>query len=207
MLFVLCQTLCFGQITISNNYFPNAGDSLVTANATGQTVRNITISAATTTAQNWDYSFLRATTPTTPNVDRFRALNAATDTAILKEFPTATLLISDTTGQIAVYRRSTTRFDLLGFFNANLGISPIGIRPIFDPPSLERRAPLTRRGSRATRAANRKPSSANGSNRAGFAPTCSFTPRPGCLAARNCMSRCGCCARSMPRLKDRKSVV
>ena len=143
MLFVLCQTLCFGQITISNNYFPNAGDSLVTANATGQTVRNITISAATTTAQNWDYSFLRATTPTTPNVDRFRALNAATDTAILKEFPTATLLISDTTGQIAVYRRSTTRFDLLGFFNANLGISPIGIRPIFDPPSLERRAPLT----------------------------------------------------------------
>ena len=31
----------------------------------------------------------------------------------------------------------------MGFFNANLGILPIGIRPKFDPPSLERRAPLT----------------------------------------------------------------
>ncbi len=143
MLLVFCLTQCFGQITISNNYFPNAGDSLVTANATGQTIRNIVISKATTTAQSWDYSFLRAITPTTRNVDRFRALNPVADSAILKEFPTATTVISDTTGQIAVYRRSATRFDLLGFFNANLGILPIGIRPKFDPPSLERRAPLT----------------------------------------------------------------
>ena len=143
MLFILCVTFSFGQITISNNYFPNANDSLVTANATIQTVRNITISVAITTAQNWDYSFLRAVTPTSRTVNRFRTLNPVTDTAILKEFPTATLVISDTTGQIAVYRRSATRFDLLGFFNANLGILPIGIRPKFDPPSLERRAPLT----------------------------------------------------------------
>ncbi len=143
MLLVFCLTHCFGQITISNNYFPNAGDSLVTANATGQTIRNIVISKATTTAQSWDYSFLRAITPTTRNVDRFRALNPVADSAILKEFPSATTVISDTTGQIAVYRRSATRFDLLGFFNANLGILPIGIRPKFDPPSLERRAPLT----------------------------------------------------------------
>ena len=143
MLFVFCLTLCFGQITISNNYFPNAGDSLVTANATAQTVRNIAISTATTTTQNWDYSFLRATTATNRTVDRFRALNPITDTAILKEFSTANLVISDSIGQIAVYRRSTTRFDLLGFFNANLGILPVGIRPKFDPPSLERRAPLT----------------------------------------------------------------
>ncbi len=141
--FLFCLTFCFGQITISNNYFPNAGDSLVTANATAQTVRNITISTATTTSQNWDYSFLRALTLTTRSVDRFRALNPATDTAILKEFPTATTVIADSIGQIAVYRRSTTRFDLLGYFNANLGILPIGIRPKFDPPSLERRAPLT----------------------------------------------------------------
>ncbi len=142
-LFVFCHTLCFGQITISNNYFPNAGDSLVTANATAQTVRNISISKAETTAQSWDYSFLRALTPTTRTVDRFRALNAVSDTAILREFPTANTVIADTAGQIAVYRRSTTRFDLLGFFNANLGILPIGIRPKFDTPSLERRAPLT----------------------------------------------------------------
>jgi Secretion system C-terminal sorting domain len=143
ILLVFCLTSCFGQITISNNYFPNSGDSLVTANATGQTVRNILISTATTTAQNWDYSFLRAITPTNRNVDRFRALNPVTDSAILKEFPTATTVISDTTGQIVVYRSSATRFDLLGFFNANLGILPIGIRPKFDPPSLQRRAPLT----------------------------------------------------------------
>ena len=131
-----------GQITISNNYFPNAGDSLVTANATIQTVRNIQISKATTTAQNWDYSFLRARTATTRTVQRFRVLNPTTDTAILREFPTATTVISDSTGQLAVYRRSTTRFDLLGFFNANLGILPVGLRPKFEPPSLERRAPL-----------------------------------------------------------------
>ena len=143
MLFILCVTFSFGQITISNNYFPNANDSLVTANATIQTVRNITISVAITTAQNWDYSFLRAVTPTSRTVNRFRTLNPVTDTAILKEFPTANLVISDSVGQIAVYRRSATRFDLLGFFNANLGILPIGIRPKFDPPSLERRAPLT----------------------------------------------------------------
>ncbi len=143
MLLVFCLTHCFGQITISNNYFPNAGDSLVTANATGQTIRNIVISTAKTTAQSWDYSFLRAITPSSRTVDRFRALNPVADSAILKEFPTATTVISDTTGQIAVYRRSATRFDLLGFFNANLGILPLGIRPKFDPPSLERRAPLT----------------------------------------------------------------
>ena len=143
MLFILCVTFSFGQITISNNYFPNANDSLVTANATIQTVRNITISVAITTAQNWDYIFLRAVTPTSRTVNRFRTLNPVTDTAILKEFPTANLVISDSVGQIAVYRRSATRFDLLGFFNANLGILPVGIRPKFDPPSLERRAPLT----------------------------------------------------------------
>ena len=142
MLIMLYQALCFGQITISNNYFPNAGDSLVTANATAQTVRNILITKATTTAQSWDYSFLRATTSTRRMIDRFRALNPVTDSAILREFPTATTVISDSAGQIAVYRRSTTRFDLLGFFNANLGILPVGIRPKFDPPSLERRAPL-----------------------------------------------------------------
>ena len=141
-LIAFTHIFCFGQITISNNYFPNAGDSLVTANATAQTVGGIRISKATTTAQSWDYSFLRSRTATARSVERYRALNPIADTAILREFPTATTVISDSTGQIAVYRRSTTRFDLLGFFNANLGILPVGLRPKFNPPSLERRAPL-----------------------------------------------------------------
>lgn len=141
-LIAFTHIFCFGQITISNNYFPNAGDSLVTANATAQTVSSIRISKATTTAQSWDYSFLRARTATTRSVERYRALNPIADSAILREFPTATTVISDSSGQIAVYRRSTTRFDLLGFFNANLGILPVGLRPKFNPPSLERRAPL-----------------------------------------------------------------
>lgn len=143
ILLFFCQTLCFGQITISNNYFPNTGDSLVTANATVQTVRNVRISTSTTTAQSWDYSFLRARTATTRSIQRFRSLNPVTDTAVLREFPTATTVISDSTGQIAVYRRSSTRFDLLGFSNANFGILPVSLHPVFVPPSLERRAPLT----------------------------------------------------------------
>ena len=142
-LLIFCPIVCFGQITITNNYFPTGGDSLVTALATAQTVRNITISKATTVSQNWDYSFLRATTPNTRIVGHFKALNPLTDTAILREFPTATLTATDTIGQISVYRRTATRFDLLGYFNANFAILPIGLRPKFEPPSLERRAVLT----------------------------------------------------------------
>ncbi len=142
MLFLCCQTMIWGQITISNNYFLNAGDSLVTATATSQTVRNVRISNATATAQNWDYSFLRARTPTARTVERYRVLNPTVDTAILREFPTATTVIADSVGQIAVYRRSATRFDLLGYFNAYLRILPTGLRPKFEPVSLERRAPL-----------------------------------------------------------------
>jgi hypothetical protein len=134
--------LCFGQITISNNYFPNGGDSLVTATATAQTAAAVFITKASSTAQSWNYNFLRARTPTTRTVDRYRTLNATTDTAILREFPTATMVIADTSGQISVYRRTTTRFDLLGYFNANLGFLPLALRPKFNPPSLERRAPL-----------------------------------------------------------------
>ncbi|MBL7817233.1 MAG: T9SS type A sorting domain-containing protein [Saprospiraceae bacterium] len=141
-MFCLSLTLVFGQITITNTYFPSAGDSLITANATAQTLRSVYLTKASATAQNWDYSFLRARTTTTRTVRHYRGLNPIADSAILKEFPTATTAITDSAGQIAVYKTSTTRFDLLGFFNANLGVLPVGLRPKFNPPSLERRAPL-----------------------------------------------------------------
>ena len=138
------QLLCFGQITISNNYFPTGGDSLVTANATAQTVSNILITKAAPTAQSWNYNFLRARTPTLRTVNRYRLLNATTDTAILREFPTATAVITDTIGQICCVSSYGYTFSIYSvIFNANLGILPVGLRPKFNPPSLERRAPLT----------------------------------------------------------------
>lgn len=130
------------QITLTDSYFPSGGDSLVTANANLQTTRVTRVTPASATSQTWDYSYLRATTAQARTIERFRVINPVTDTAILSTFPAADIVTSDTIGQISVYNKTSTRFELLGFHNATLGILRTSVRPVFTPPSLERRATL-----------------------------------------------------------------
>ncbi|MDZ7878897.1 MAG: T9SS type A sorting domain-containing protein [Saprospiraceae bacterium] len=132
------------QITVTNTYFPDDKDSLVTANATAPNVTFTRITSASAVAQTWDFGYLRsAQTNTAKNISRFRSVNPVIDTAILRVFPTANLLTADTSSNVQVYRRSATRFDLLGFYSQNLGNIPLSITPVFEPASLERRSPLT----------------------------------------------------------------
>ena len=135
-------TPLMGQITITDTYFPSGGDSLVTATANAGTTAFLRITPASATAQTWDYSYLRARTATARTVERFRSLSTVTDTAILRAFPGADLVIADSAGQLAVYNKTTTRFELLGFYGAGLGTLNLGLNPVFVPASLERRANL-----------------------------------------------------------------
>jgi hypothetical protein len=67
---------------------------------------------------------------------------AATDTALLRQFPTAKLMRDIGGGQLAAYNKSATRFDLLGFKNINLGAVQLPLVAKYLQPVLERRAPL-----------------------------------------------------------------
>jgi hypothetical protein len=131
------------QITLNNSYFPEMGDSLVTANAIPNHVATVRITPASSVAQTWDFGYLRSgNNNNARNTERFRAINATTDTAILRQFPAANLVTTDTTEAIQVYRRTATRFELLGVFLRELGNIPLSIPAPFEPASLERRAPL-----------------------------------------------------------------
>jgi hypothetical protein len=141
--FIVLSLVSKAQITINNTYFPEAGDSLVTANATISHVSFTRITPASTAAQTWDFGYLRSANGNNArNTERFRAINPTRDTAILRQFPAANLVTTDTNQAIQIYRRTTTRFELLGVFLRELGNIPLSIPASFEPASLERRAPL-----------------------------------------------------------------
>jgi hypothetical protein len=60
LLLVCILTEITAQTTLSDAYFPSANDSLQTAVALPQYTRSLRLSAASSTAQRWDFSFLRA---------------------------------------------------------------------------------------------------------------------------------------------------
>lgn len=140
-LFVICiSTNISAQTNLTDAYFPSANDSLQTAVALPQYTRSLRLSATATTAQRWDFSFLRsAANSTAKTTERYLS---ATDTALLRQFPTAKLMRDIGGGQLAAYNKTATRFDLLGYKNINLAAIQLPLVARFLQPVLERRAPL-----------------------------------------------------------------
>jgi Secretion system C-terminal sorting domain len=128
------------QTNLTDAYFPSANDSLQTAVALPQYTRSLRLSAAGATAQRWDFSFLRAALNSTAKTTERYVL--ATDSALLRQFPTAKLMRNIGGGQLAAYNKTATRFDLLGYKNVNLGAIQLPLVARFLQPVLERRAPL-----------------------------------------------------------------
>ncbi len=140
LVFISMSIKTTAQTTLTDAYFPSVNDSLQTATALPQFTRSLRLSAASATAQRWDFSFLRsAANSTAKRTERYLA---ATDTALLRQFPTAKLMVDIGGGQLAAYNKSATRFDLLGFKNVNLGGFQLPVVARFLQPVLERRAPL-----------------------------------------------------------------
>lgn len=140
--FILISIKTPAQITLTDAYFPSVNDSLQTTVSLPQYTRTLRLSAASSIAQRWDYSYLRsAANSTAKTTERYLA---ATDTAVLNQFPTAKLVRDIGGGQLAAYNKSTTRFELLGYKNIDLGgILRLPVIAKFLQPVLERRAPLT----------------------------------------------------------------
>ncbi len=141
LVFMITSVKTMAQTTLTDAYFPSANDSLQTAIALPQYTRSLRLTPASSTAQRWDFSFLRAAlNSTAKTTERYVT---ATDTGLLRQFPSAKLMQDIGGGQLAAYNKSTTRFDLLGFKNINLGGIQLPLVAKFLQPVLERRAPLT----------------------------------------------------------------
>ena len=139
---ILISEKTTAQTTLTDAYFPSVNDSLVTAVALPQYTRSLRLTAAATTAQQWNFSFLRSALNSTAKTTEVYL--AATDTALLRQFPTAKLVRDIGGGQLAAYNKSTTRFDLLGFKNIDFGgLLRLPLVAKYLQPVLERRAPLT----------------------------------------------------------------
>lgn len=139
-LFVLFSQNSIAQITISNAYFPAPKDSLRINIANSATAKFVKISPAGTN-QVWDYSFLRSANPTAPNtIEQY----STPDTGTLSAFPTADIVRNLTNiGQKEVYNKTSTRFELIGYQGFTLGLFDLPIKPVFNTPVLERRAPMS----------------------------------------------------------------
>ena len=141
VLFILISIKTTAQMTLTDAYFPSANDSLQTAISLSQYTRTLRLTAASSTAQRWDYSYLRAAANSTAKTtERYLA---ATDTALLSQFPTAKLVRDIGGGQLAAYTKTATRFELLGYKNIDFGgILRLPVIAKFLQPVLERRAPM-----------------------------------------------------------------
>ncbi len=134
----LSQTLG-AQPIISNAYFPSIGDSLKIGVASTTTAQQLRMSAAGAN-QTWTYNFLRSANPSRPS---YTEGYVAPDSATLADFPLADLVRNlTTTGQKEVFNKTTTRYELMGYEGIGLGFLNLPIRPTFNQPVLERRAPL-----------------------------------------------------------------
>ena len=129
------------QITLTNSYFPAAGDSFKVATATTATANLVRITPAGGN-QAWNYNFLRsARNGAAFSVESYRAI--ASDTAAFRQYPDGELVSQTDSGQVAVLNRTLTKLELLGYKNFNLGsLSIPGISFRYSPPINERHAPL-----------------------------------------------------------------
>ncbi len=145
---LLCSASLTAQITLTNSYFPNAGDSLVVSNVAPQFLTTARVTAGGAN-QTWDYTALRyLNTPTVRQVSKF--LDAATDTAAIRLFPGVDLVVKANATQTACYNKTTTRFELMGFNGAATAGLGLPLVAAYTPTVLERRAPLVYNNIRTT---------------------------------------------------------
>jgi Secretion system C-terminal sorting domain len=141
LLLLLISAPISAQTSLTDAYFPSVNDSLQTAIALPQYTRALRLTSAASAAQQWDFSFLRsANNSTAKTTERYLS---TTDTALLRQFPTAKLVRDIGGGQLAAYNKTATRFELLGYKNIDLGGAlRLPLIAKFLQPVLERRAPL-----------------------------------------------------------------
>jgi hypothetical protein len=121
------------QISLNDSYFPVSGDTLRIAIDT--TAIGITISGPGG-GQTWDYSAL------SPAVIRAAAYKPASEGQNAASFPTANLVAPGGVNGENYYRSTNSVFELIGFAGgAPIGF-PLNVITSFNPPVLERRAPL-----------------------------------------------------------------
>ncbi len=124
----------FGQITIDEDYFPAIGDTLFTA--VDNMPSNIDIQADFG-EHTWNFASLQS--PFT----RQRVVRPAEDGSVADQFPAADFVLetSDGIGE-GYYQIVDGRYQMIGF----AGDDPIGLNfnlsAIFDPPYVERTAPM-----------------------------------------------------------------
>lgn len=121
------------QITVTNESFPRAGDTLFTA------IDNLPSGnylSGPGPAQSWDFTTLQSPFP------RRTPLKPALQGPGSYHFPNATFYVGAGDNLVAYYRVSNTRVELLGFY----GNDPLGLgvesASRFDPPLAWQRAPL-----------------------------------------------------------------
>jgi Secretion system C-terminal sorting domain len=141
-LFMSLMVLTNAQISLTDSYFPSAGDILVTADASQKTIL-LAKTPAKGANLTWDYSFLRQVTTGVGN-DTVRYRTA--DTSITNFFPSADLMIVVNDTQKIAINKTNSVFELLGYRGVFIDGLPISIGRIvfpFVPTQIERRAPLS----------------------------------------------------------------
>lgn len=122
------------QITISEAYFPAAGDTLKTA-FDGMPSGIVINPSGGSTDQHWDFS----TAQGIPSQIIYRPASAGNAS---DEFPTANLVILIESAGETYYKKTATTFELVGYEGldpANIGVN---LTVQLNPTLIERRAPL-----------------------------------------------------------------
>jgi uncharacterized ubiquitin-like protein YukD len=141
----LCMSIMVSaeaQISLTDSYFPAAGDVLVTANASQ---RIIGLSKTPVKGANvvWDYTFLRqAQTGVGNDSVRYRAV----DTSVSNYYANANLMVVVNDSQRIAINKTASSFDVVGYRGVFINSLPISIGRIkfpFAPVQQERRAPLS----------------------------------------------------------------
>jgi hypothetical protein len=122
-----------GQISLDDSYFPVPGDTLRTVTALNPSGISITDPGGN---QSWDLSMLAAETVLE------RPVTAAAAGQGSSAFPTATVLVQQNNGAEGYYLSTANSFSIVGYF----GVDPLGqgleVSAPFNPPYVERWAPL-----------------------------------------------------------------
>lgn len=135
------SNLLNAQISLTNSYFPVAGDSFKVAVATPATTQLVTLTPAGAN-QTWNFNFLRsALNNSVYSWEIYK--NISSDTTAQRQYPDGELIRISDTIQVAVLNKTSSNLDLLGFKNATLGTLSIpNVVFRYSPPVNDRHAPL-----------------------------------------------------------------
>ncbi len=129
----LCTCAVSAQITLTTSSFPVAGDTLRIAFDT--TAAGITVSAPGGN-QVWDFSTLM------PHFVRVLPVKPAAQGQQAAAFPNATLVVPTGLNGENYYRVTSNQYQLIGFAGTDPAGFGINVITPFNPPIVERRAPM-----------------------------------------------------------------